>query len=234
MTDMLYLRDSYIKEFEAKIVKIDGNKIILDKTYFYASGGGQPNDTGKLLCDGRECNVINVRKDSGEIIHEVDNNILGEGDAISGIVDWERRYKLMRMHTATHILCAAIHNETGALITGNQLDVDKTRVDFNLENFDKDKINEYFNKANEAIKMNLDVNVSFAARDELDKNPGLVRLAMGLPEHFKEIRIVSIGDFDRQADGGTHVRNTKEVGEIKLVGCENKGKANRRIYFELV
>ncbi len=234
MTEALYWKDSYVKDFEAKIVKLDGNKVFLDKTYFYAAGGGQPCDAGKLICDNNEAIVVNVRKEDGEIVHEVDNNFLKEHDAVKGIIDWERRYKLMRMHTATHVLCAVIHKETGALITGNQLDVDKTRIDFNLENFDREKINEYFKNANEIVMKDMKVSVEFISREEAEKDSSLVKLAMGMPSHFKEVRIVNIGDFDRQADGGTHVHSTKEIRELRLVGCENKGKNNRRIYFELV
>jgi misacylated tRNA(Ala) deacylase len=140
----------------------------------------------------------------------------------------------MRSHTAAHILSAVFNHEAGAMITGNQLDYDESRVDFSLKDFDKEKVRSYFDLANAIIRKDLPVKVSYMARHDVEKDPNMCKLAKGLPESLKELRIVSIGDFDSQADGGTHVRNTMEIGEIVLTDTKNKGAENRRVYFQLV
>lgn len=230
--DTLYYLNAYAKEFEAEVKEVNNGKyVVLDKTCFYSSGGGQPHDTGKIISD-KEYDVIYVAKADGKIIHEVDKEGLKAGDKVKGIINWDRRYKLMRMHTATHIVSTLIHNKTRALITGNQINVDETRVDFSLDVFDKEKIKEYIEEANEIIKKNLEVRSYFISKEDAENISGLTKLAMKLPEREK-IRIVEIGDFDKQADGGTHVKNTKEIGKIVFVKAENKGKNNRRIYFKL-
>ena len=139
----------------------------------------------------------------------------------------------MRMHTSAHIVSTLIHERTGALITGNQLGLDKTRIDFNLENFDRDAFDSYLEEANEIIERKLEVSISYMPRNEVLKIPSMVKLAGAFPPNVETLRIVSIGDFDTQADGGTHVRNTSEVGELELVKLENKGATNRRIYYTL-
>ena len=170
MVEALYLKDSYLKEFEANVIEANGKYIVLDKTAFYPSSGGQLNDTGKLIKDREEFNVVYVGKFNGKISHEVDKEDLKKGDKIKGIIDWDRRYKLMRSHTASHILSYILNTEAGALITGNQLDIEKCRDDFNLENFDREKIKEYVKKANEIIAKNLDVKIYFLKRDEALKD----------------------------------------------------------------
>jgi misacylated tRNA(Ala) deacylase len=137
------------------------------------------------------------------------------------------------MHTACHVLSSVFVKEVGALITGNQLDLQQSRVDFNLENFDREKIQQYINKANDLLATHQEIAISFMPRAEAEKIPELAKLAMGLKQGIEEIRVITIGNIDTQADGGTHVKNTKEVGTIELIKCENKGKANRRVYFTL-
>jgi len=232
MTELLYLQDSYLKEFDAKIVNvIDEKKIVLEKTAFYPQGGGQPTDFGKLIKDGKEYNVVAVKKEPSIIYHEVDQAGLQIGDIVHGIIDWQRRYKLMRMHTTAHMLAAIFHKDAGALITGNQLDIEKSRIDFSLENFDRNIINQYVAKANQLASSGIEITTFFLPREEALKIPGMVKLAGTLPPVVTELRIVKIGDVDEQCDGGTHVKNTKEIGEIKILSAENKGKTNRRIYF---
>jgi len=233
MAKALYLEDSYLCEFDATVKEANGRFIVLDQTAFYPDSGGQPHDTGKLTCNGQEYKVVFVKKISGEISHEVDKEGLNVGDKVHGILDWERRHILMRAHTASHVLAAVLYNETGAKITGNQLGLEKSRVDFNLEKFDREKLAEYFAKANEILKRDLGVKAEFMPREEAMRLPAIVKLASVLPPAIKELRIVSIGDIDKQADGGTHVRNTSEVGEIEMISAENKGKNNRRVYFRL-
>jgi misacylated tRNA(Ala) deacylase len=236
MTKALYMDDSYLKEFDAEIMKAEGSKIILDQTAFYPESGGQLHDEGKLirLEDNREFKVTNVRKESGEIVHYVDcENDLNAKDKVKGIIDWDRRYKLMRMHTAAHVLSAIINFQTQAMITGNQLGLDKSRIDFDLENFDKAQLEEYFRSANEIISWNLPLKVYTVSIDQMANDKKLCKLAKGLPPGLKEIRVVEIESFDKQADGGTHVKSVGEVGKIKLIDTENKGANNRRVYFSL-
>ena len=234
MTEMMCLKDSYAKEFEAEVVKVDSGKyVVLDKTLFYAVGGGQPCDEGKLICGG-EYKVIFVKKVGGELSHEVDKEGLKVGDKVKGIIDWEKRYKLMRYHTATHVLSSLMHNEGGVLITGNQLGVDKTRIDFNLEEFSKEKIEKYIDMAKEVIGKGGDVKVYFMGKEDALKDEGVVKLAnREFLEKLDEVRIVEIVGVDKQLDGGTHVKNLNEIGKLKLLKVENKGKNNRRVYFEI-
>ncbi|MBI4176126.1 MAG: alanyl-tRNA editing protein, partial [Candidatus Aenigmarchaeota archaeon] len=146
-------------------------------------------------------------------------------------IDWERRYRLMRYHTGSHILDGVVQKATGALVTGNQLAIDKTRIDFALENFDKGMLKDFEDKANEIISRNLPVHIKFLTREEVLKRPEMIKLAMGLPENQAEFRIIEIEGFDSQPCGGTHLKNTGEVGRIRITGAENKGKSNRRISF---
>ncbi len=233
MTEPLHLKDSYLKEFNALVKEVNGNKVILDKTVFYSTSGGQPFDTGMIIKNNEEFKVINCYKENNKVIHELDKEGLQVNDNIKGVIDWDRRYRLMRSHTALHILSSIVNKETNALITGGNIDVDESRVDFSLENFDKDLMLKFVEKVNELIKTNQDVSISFMNREEALKIPGMVKLANVLPPEIKELRIVKIGNIDEQADGGTHVKNTSEIGEIEFVKAENKGKDRRRVYFKL-
>ena len=233
MTQLLYLTDCYMKEFDAVVQEANGSSVVLDRTAFYPEGGGQPSDTGSMSAHGTQYKVASVKKIAGAVVHQLDHSGLAAGDTVHCTIDWERRYRLMRYHTATHLVSAVFHKETGALITGNQLDVDRTRIDLSLENFDRAKIEECVRIANRHLARNLAVTTSFLPREEALKIPGMVKLATALPPQVTELRIVQIGDVDTQADGGSHVSNTSEVGEIELVSMENKGKNNRRIYFRL-
>ncbi|MBI2674870.1 MAG: alanyl-tRNA editing protein [Candidatus Aenigmarchaeota archaeon] len=234
MKGALYLSDSYIREWEAMVEAAEGRIILLDSTAFYPAGGGQPADKGIMKNpDGRVFSVLSVSKRDGRIYHEVDSDGLKAGESVSCELDWERRYRLMRMHTATHILCAVIHKHTRALITGNQLDVERTRVDFNLDDFDKNKVQGYADEANKIIAQGKDVRIYFMKRGEALSIPSVVKLANSLPPQIEELRIVEIPGIDLQADGGTQVRNTSEIGRIRIEAMENKGKNNRRIYFTL-
>ena len=205
----------------------------LDQTIFYAKGGGQPHDTGKIVKINEVFNVVYVGKFSGEISHEVDKVGLQPGDSVRCILNWERRYKLMRSHTAAHVLAALLNKGTGALITGNQLEEDHVRFDFSLEKFDKALLEEYLAKANELFGTDVDVKWYELPREEAMKIPGVVKMADAFPPDLPVLRIVEIVGVDRQADGGTHVRNLREIGKVELVKTENKGKNNRRIYFKL-
>ena len=229
----LYLQDCYQREFASIVTKAEGRFTILEKTLFYPNSGGQPHDLGKMIDEeGNEYNVLFVKKINGEISHELDKEI-AVGKKIKGIIDWQRRYFFMRNHTAAHVLSAVIHGEAGAEITGNQLG-EQSRIDFSLENLDKDKIKSYEQKANEIIEQALPVETKFMLRSEAEKIPVVFKLAKGFPPEIKELRIVEIAGFDVQACGGTHVKNTKEIGKIEIIKTENKGKSNRRIYFRII
>jgi len=226
-----YLLDCYKKEFEATVTKVkDDVFIILNQSYFYPTGGGQPHDTGVISRGSEEFKVLSVKKEEEEIVHHVSHAGLKEGDKIKGSIDWERRYVLMRYHTAAHILSDII-GHSGALITGNQLDIDKARIDFSLENYDKDQIAAYVAKANAVVQAAHPIKWSILPREQAEQVLGekMTSLAKGFSDEIQDVRIVDIEGFGKQACGGTHLKNTSEVGEITLVKTENKGKNNRRI-----
>jgi Ser-tRNA(Ala) deacylase AlaX len=230
--DPLYLRDCYLREFKTTIKSVTNNKfIVLDTTAFYPSSGGQPHDTGILFKDNEEFPVIYTGKFKGDISHEVSKSGLAPGDSVKGIIDWNRRYLFMKYHTACHILSAVIHNETNAQITGNQLAQNKTRVDFSLEDFDRDQIQSYEAKVNAIIDENLHVTIEILPREQAFTIPSVVKLKNAFPPDIEHIRIITIPGLDRQACGGTHVANTGEIPYIEIFKAQNKGKNNRRIYF---
>jgi misacylated tRNA(Ala) deacylase len=234
MTRALYLEDSYLRECDATVVSVkDGKYVVLDQTIFYPKGGGQPWDTGKMLKGNEVYNVVYVGKFAGEISHEVDHPGLKEGDKIRCVLNWERRYRLMRSHTAAHLFASILCVGTGALVTGNQLEQDKIRFDFSLEKFDPEILKNYVDKANELLKQDIQVKWYELPKEEALKIPGVVKMAEAFPPDIPRLRIVEIVGVDRQADGGTHVKNLKEVGQIKILKTENKGKQNRRVYFAL-
>ncbi len=237
MTEVLYLLDCYLKEFEATVESVKDDKyVVLDKTAFYPNAGGQPYDTGKFIAeDGTEYGVVFVAKFGDTISHEVDKPGLKAGDKVKGVIDWERRYRLMRMHTAAHVISIIIEKDADALITGNQLGLEKSRIDFNLENFDRDKFAQYMEKANELIKKGAKVNLYLLPREEaLQKYERLTNLAKGFSDDIKEVRIVEIEGVTVEACGGTHLKDISEIKGVKLLKLDNKGKNNRRLYYELV
>ncbi len=234
MQNALYMTDSYLKEFEAKVESVkDGKFVVLDKTAFYPNSGGQPFDTGVMVSNEEDYPVVFAGKFSGTISHEVSKPGLKAGDSVTGKIDWERRYRHMRMHTAAHIIDAVLYNEAGALCTGNQLGTDKSRIDFSLEVLDRDKMQQYIDMANEWVKKAVELKIYSLPREDALKIPGVVKLASVMPPEVKELRIVEIPGIDLQADGGTQVKNTSEIGKIKFLNVENKGKANRRLYYTL-
>jgi len=236
MTKQLYLNDSFLKECDATVLSIkDGKYVVLDQTVFYPKSGGQAQDEGMLrTVDGREVKVIFVGKSEKEISHEVQpEGVLKEGDKVHCMIDWNRRYTLMRMHTAAHLLSALMHNDAGVLITGNELQPDKSRMDFDLESFDAELMKKYIAHANVCIKKKIPVKTYFLPREEAFKIPGIVKLAHVFPPEEKELRIVEIEGIDIEADGGTHVNNLEEIGEIVFLKIENKGKGRKRVYYTL-
>lgn len=234
MTRTLYLKDSYLRECDAHVVSIkDGRYIVLDQTVFYPKGGGQPWDTGKIMKSNEVYNVVYVGKFSGEISHEIDRAGLKERDRVHCILNWERRYKLMRSHTAAHTLASLLCRETGALITGNQLEEDKVRFDFNLKEYSREILETYIDKTNELLGKDIPVKWYEIPREEALKIPNVTKMARASFPDVPKLRIVEIVGVDKQADGGTHVKNLREVGQIELLKTENKGRNNRRVYFKL-
>ncbi len=235
MTNALFLDDSYMKDCDATVVSVKDDKyVVLDRTIFYPKGGGQPHDVGKILKGKDEFQVVYVGKFSGEISHEVDHPGLTSNDQVHCILDWDRRYRLMRSHTASHILASILWKDAGALITGNQLEIDKVRFDFSLENFDREIFQTFVSKANELFRKDVPVLWYELPREEALKIPGVIKMSEAFPPEVSRLRIVEIAGVDKQADGGTHLKNLKEVGQIEFLKAENKGKNNRRVYFRLI
>jgi len=236
MTEKLFLENSYLKEFEASVTNIDNKYIRLDKTCFYMKSGGQACDLGILtrLKDNKEFQVVFVAKINDDVSHEVNEEGLQVGDKVIGKIDWERRYKLMRLHTAAHILDAVFHEDNGILVTGNELNPEKSRIDFNLKEFTRDKMQSYIDKANEIISKNLQVKNYDLKKEEAMKIPGIIKLAKAAPPDLPVLRITEIENLDIQADAGTHVKSLKEIGKIILLDIENKGKERKRVYFDVV
>jgi misacylated tRNA(Ala) deacylase len=234
MARALYMDDAYLKNWNAKVISVSDDKyVVLDKTAFYPKGGGQPWDEGFISKNGDKFRVVYVGKFSGKISHEIDKPGLKEGDEVSCELDWERRYTFMRYHTASHLISNILYKRANAKITGNQIEMDKTRMDFSMLDYSPEKLREFVNEANKIIKEDIPITITYMPKDEVLGRPELARLAVGLPKNIKEFRIVKIGDIDIQVDGGTHINHLKEIGKIEVTKTVNKGKNNRRMYFIL-
>jgi misacylated tRNA(Ala) deacylase len=235
-TKLLYLYDSYLKQFEAEIQHVTGNQITLNQTAFHPLTGGVAYDTGYLTKGSMKYEVVKVEidKETREIIHMLKEEAdLSQGDLVKGTLDWERRYRLMRLHTAAHLIAATMYRDYNALITGGQVDQKHAKLDFNLPKTDREIFEAAVEKANREARKNIALKIYFLTREEALKTPGMVKLAERMPPEEKELRIVEIPGVDTQADGGPHVKNTREVGEILLIKIENKGRNKRRIYFDV-
>jgi misacylated tRNA(Ala) deacylase len=235
MTEELFLEDSYLREFEARIVELSGREVILDRTVFYPGGGGQPPDKGTLGIGPVRASVVDARREGGEVVHVLDNPIPGTVRELEGELDWERRYGHMRHHTALHVLSGVIWKNFEAKVTGGQMRADRARMDFSFPGeWTTDVVGEIERFTNEALASGRPVKVYELPREEALKNPELIRTQVNLvPERVKVIRIVEIEGLDTQADGGTHVANTSEVGQIEITGHRSKGRQNKRIEFVL-
>lgn len=233
MTELIYLKDSYVKEFTATVVGHDTeqNGVLLDKTAFYPGGGGQPNDVGKLIAGDTEYTVSKVKRGN---VHILDGDLPAIDTEVTGVIDWERRHKLMRTHTAMHILCGVVWRDYQASVTGGNMDVLSGRMDFEFETLDQDLLEEIEAKINTEITESRAVKVQSLPREEAFQIPDLIRTKINLlPEGITEIRTIELVGLDLQADGGTHVANTSEVGAIKLTKYKNKGGINKRLYVEI-
>lgn len=238
MAEKLYLKDAYIKEFDAVVTRIDGNKIYLDKTAFYPTGGGQPNDTGKLTVNGSELTVIDVKKEGDDIAHTVENaSGVKEGDAVHGIIDWDKRYAYMRHHTAIHMLDGVVTRSYAdkGLITGSQIYVDRARMDFNMPTFNRELGQKIIDETNKEVEAERRVIVKDFTKEQALAMPNLARTEPGkeLLKRLDVVRVVEIEGLDMQADGGLHVLNSKEVGKIMLNGFKNQGSHSKRLEIRL-
>ena len=232
MTQLLAHTDAYLKEFEATVTAIDAeeNAVALDKTAFYPGGGGQPCDFGWL----NDTPVTQVKRQGEQIWHWLAGQLPAAGATVHGKIDWDRRYKLMRTHTAFHILCGVVWRDYGAQVTGGNMDVLQGRMDFEFETLRQELVKEIEDKLNVEIAAARPVHVRILPREEAFQIPDLIRTKINLlPEGIPEVRTVEIEGLDLQADGGTHVANTREVGMIKVVGYKSKGKINKRIQLEI-
>jgi misacylated tRNA(Ala) deacylase len=232
MTELLAHADAYLQEFEATVVAVNAEEkaVALDKTAFYPGGGGQPNDLGWL--DNRP--VTRVKRQEGRIWHWLEDDLPAEGDTVRGRLDWDRRYKLMRTHTAFHILCGVVWRDYGAQVTGGNMDELRGRMDFEFETLRQELVKEIEQKLNVEVAAAHDVRVKILPREEAFRIPDLIRTKINLlPEGISQVRIVEIEGLDLQADGGTHVANTREVGLIRVAGYKSKGKINKRIELEI-
>ncbi len=233
MTELLYLHDSYLREFDATVSGRDAQAVTLDRTAFYPGGGGQPADAGVLRWDRGECRVAVMRRDGDAVWHTVEGAPPPAGTAVRGVVDWDRRYAIMRHHSALHVLVGVVYKQFNALVTGGAIYPDRARMDFSLEDLSKDRVAGIEAEANRVIGERRRILVRFVSREAFEQSD-LTRLARHLlPPEIPEVRVVDIEGFDAQADGGTHVANTAEIGRLVITKTENKGKINRRLEIAL-
>ena len=230
-TELLYLEDSYLQEFKAKVIDVNEDGIYLDRTAFYLGGGGQPADTGKIIANGREYIITGMRRE--DALHLIEGDKPEKGEEVIGIIDWDRRYKIMRTHTAVHVVSGAAYQQFGVVITGNQLYEGRARLDLSFENMSKELAMQIIEESNKIIEKDLPVRWYFISKEEFKKRPELMRVNPKLYEKYERIRVVEIEGFDIQADGGTHVKHLKEIGKIELQKYESKGRKNKRIYIVL-
>ncbi|TCT26315.1 Ala-tRNA(Pro) hydrolase [Melghiribacillus thermohalophilus] len=233
MTKRIYLTDCYAQAFNGTIEKIDGEKVYLDQTLFYPTGGGQEHDTGVLIQHGRECEVYKVKQEKGNVVHYVKNAEELNPGPIKGRINWDRRYGLMRHHTLLHVIGAVIYHRYEGLCTGNKIYPDRARIDFNnLPEIDDEEIADVFAEVNDIIQQNHPVTFEEVSREEAEHQSEYIKTAINLlPPHVKQVRLVRIGEVDTQACGGTHVKETREIGHAQFIKFVSKGKQNKR--FEL-
>jgi misacylated tRNA(Ala) deacylase len=235
MSEWLFHTDSYLREFSARVTAVQESRVALDRTAFYPTGGGQPCDHGQLSAGGQQWPVVNVRKEGDEIWHELTGAPPAVGTEVTGQIAWDRRYALMRTHTALHMLAGVIWRNYGAQVTGGNMDLLRARMDFEFESMRRELMEEIEAKVNAEITAARPIQVQILPRDEAFAIPDLIRTKINLlPEGIAHVRIVDIVGLDLQADGGTHVANTREVGRIKIADYRSKGKINKRLEIQVV
>jgi misacylated tRNA(Ala) deacylase len=234
MTEKLYYEDSYLRTFAAQVVQSSEQGVMLDQTAFYPGGGGQPYDLGQLRSGDSVWQVTRMKRSEGEIWHLVEGPPPAPGSSLEGELDWERRYQLMRVHTAMHILCGVIWRDYGASVTGGNMEPLHGRMDFEFERMTGDLVAEIEEKINQEVQAGREVTTRILPREEAFQIPDLIRTKINLlPPAIQQVRVVEIAGLDLQADGGTHVANTSEVGPIRIVDYKSKGAINKRLVVEL-
>ncbi|MBA2571854.1 MAG: alanyl-tRNA editing protein [Gemmatimonadetes bacterium] len=236
MTEALFQTDSYLQEFEATVTQVDADAgtLLLDRTAFFPGGGGQPHDLGDLRCVDQELKVVRVQRKPDGIWHWTSGSLPAVGERVQGRIDWDRRYALMRTHTALHILCGVIWRDYGAQVTGGNMEPLRGHLDFEFETLRQELVSEIEERINREVEAAREVHVRILPREEAFGIPDLIRTKVNLlPAGLQEIRTVEIVGLDLQADGGTHVANTREVGPIRVAGYKSKGRLNKRIQIEL-
>ncbi len=236
MTPFLGYEDSTLKEFDAILMAVnpEENAVLLDRSAFYPGGGGQPCDFGVLAIEGRTLPITKVKKINDEIWHWVEGNLPPVGTVIHGVLNWERRYQLMRTHTAMHVLCGTIWRDYQAYVTGGNMEPLRARMDFEFETMHADLVRVIEENANKEIGASRAVSARFYPREEAFKIPDLIRTKINLlPDTIQQVRVVEIAGLDIQADGGTHVANTHDIGKIRVVDYKSKGRINKRIEVEI-
>jgi misacylated tRNA(Ala) deacylase len=226
MTEPLYLRDAYLREFDATVIDVQEQRLALNRTAFYPTGGGQPHDTGTL----GGVAVSDVRKDGEVVWHVIDGPLPALGATVHGEIDWSRRHKLMRTHSALHVLCGVIWNTWGKAVTGGNMEPLEARMDFEFDPLPEGFAARVEELVNREIAADRPIEVSFLPRSTALADDGLIRTKVNLvPESVRELRVVDIVGLDKQADGGTHVRSTREIGRFEVLKTESKGKGNKRL-----
>ncbi len=236
VTDLLYLRDVELRSTEATVVDRRDDAVVLDRTVLYPTGGGQPHDTGTLAVDGAELAVTQVKTDreDRQVWHHLDGAAPAIGSSVTVAVDWERRHQLMRTHSALHVLCGVIWNEWGVPVTGGNMEPLTARMDFEFDPLPEGFAGRIEELVNAEIAADRPITVEFLPRETALQDEDLIRTKVNMiPESVTEIRVVDIVGLDRQADGGTHVRSTSEIGRFEVVKTENKGKGNKRVRIQL-
>jgi misacylated tRNA(Ala) deacylase len=239
MTELLYQTDSYLREFEAAVTRVDEERraLVLDRSAFYPGGGGQPCDFGALSIAGVDYPVAKVRKEGEEVLHFLggDGPLPAPGAACHAALDWTRRYQLMRTHTALHVLCGTVFRDYGAQVTGGDMEPLKGRMDFEFETMRAELVHDIQAAVNHEIAQGRELRVQILPRAQAFQIPDLIRTKINLlPEGIQFVRTVEIVGLDLQADGGTHVKNTSEVGSVRVADYKSKGAINKRIYIEVV
>ena len=235
VTEELFSVEAYARTCEATVTAVTDDGVVLDRTVFYARSGGQPGDTGTLRWEGGEGRVADTVKRGGMLVHVVDDKAPAAGTAVVADIDWDRRHTLMRTHTALHALSAIVFRDYGAKVTGGNMEPGAARMDFELESITPEFGREVEEKLNAELSADRPVRVTFLAREVALADPDLIRTKVNLiPEAVDPIRVIEIAGLDKQADGGTHVRSTGEVGAVRVAKTENKGKAFKRMRIELV
>lgn len=233
-TKLVYQSDSYLKEHETTVTRASGDLLFFESTIFHPRSGGVEHDRGLLVYGEKSVEVVEVfiDRDTGDVAHRTSSQVdLLPGTRVKMILDWDRRYKLMRLHTAAHILSAIMYTNYGALVSGGNISPDHAYDDYTLEKLEKDLFVRAVEEANEVVKRDLEVKIYWLPREEALRIPGVVKLVARMPPNVDKLRIVEIPGIDIQADGGPHVRRTGEIGEIVFLKAENRGKNKKRMYF---